>query len=603
MTTPEKNTKLEKAAQLISTGKYDEGEAIALATLKKNPQHPHAHYIVGLAAYMRNQYPRAVKAFERAAKLAPKNPLVFCNLGESLRRNEEPEKAFGAFKHGLSLQPNLPMAQLGIANCLSDLERYDQAGQAFHKLLNAFPMFAPGYHYMGSHLARQDKHKQALPILRKAVAMKDNYTEAQMTLAATLENLDKTDESITLFETILADNPENIAILLNLANIKKTQGKNEEAEKYFARVKELDPDNVALQYSVSHSRDGKEVDDIEVMEKRLEDSSLNKNEQRALHFTIGKYYDDQGASPQAFAHFKSGNDMDDRIAPYDPDSVSKGMDRMMAVFSEKFFKARYGMGAEGETPVFIVGMPRSGTSLIEQTLASHPQIFGAGELKNIGEIQRNLQLRIKNKVPYPESIQGLDPITACNMGERYLKEISDLAGANGGFTRITDKMPGNIANLGLIAMILPKARIIHSMRNPMDSCFSCFSRNFGSVISYTRQLEDLGRYYRDYRRLMEHWKKVLPLEILDVRYEETVADHDGMARKLIEFCGLEWDDACLKFYETERRVKTASTVQVRKPIYNSSVSKWHDYEAELQPLFDALGKYAPTVANDIETYI
>ena len=172
----------------------------------------------------------------------------------------------------------------------------------------------------------------------------------------------------------------------------------------------------------------------------------------------------------------------------------------------------------------------------------------------------------------------------------------------GDYDRITDKMPGNHTNLGLLSLILPRARVIHCMRNPMDSCFSNFSHNFASVISYSRKLEHLGAHYRDYRRIMDHWGKVLPLPIMEVRYEEMVADNEAMSRKLIEFCGLEWDDACLEFQKTERRVKTASTVQIRQPIYHSSVARWKKYEKELQPLYDALGDRAPREVDGKEVY-
>ncbi len=602
MTTTDDNQPLQQAAHLVSTGRYDEAEAIANQVLTKNPKQAQAHYVLGLVAYMRKKYPQAIEAFNKAAKLTPGNPVIFSNLGESLRRSGEPKKALAAFKRCVSIHPGFNMGMMGIANCLSDLKRNDEAMKVFQRLLAGNPSFAPAYHYLGAHLARNEQYKQALPLLRKAVALRENYADALMTLASTLENLDQVDETVTIYEKLLEQNPDNIGVLLNLGNIRKTQGKSIEADQLFERVLELDPENLAVQYSISHSKSGKDVDDVEMMEQRFDDPDLSDDQRRALHFTVGKYYDDQGDSGRAFDHFKQGNDMDDRIPPYEAEKFSKGVDRIIEVFSEKLFKARYGMGAESEVPVFIVGMPRSGTSLTEQTLASHPQVFGAGELKNIGEIQRILQKRTQGKMAFPESIRALDPVAACSLGERYLKEIETLAGSKE-FARITDKMPGNTSNLGLIALLLPRAKIIHCMRNPMDSCFSCYSRNFGSVISYTRKLEDLGQHYSDYRRLMDHWHKVLPIEIFDLRYEDMVADHEGMSRKLLDFCGLEWNDACLEFQKTERRVKTASTMQVRQPIYSTSVAKWRQYEAQLQPLFSALGKWAPRVEDGIDVYL
>lgn len=589
---------LQQAAEFIARGQNKKGESIARQVLEKQPDNAQAHYVVGLAAYMRRHYRPAIESFTAASKLAPENPMIFSNLGESLRRAGEPEKALEAFQQTLKLAPGFNMGILGAANCLSDLKQNDKAVQAFHRLLAGHPDFAPGYHYLGVHLAKQEEHKQALPMLRKAVGLKENYAEAKMSLASSLESLDQVDEATKIFEELLEAEPNSIPLLLNLGNIKKTQGKMDEADKYFDRVLALDPDNIAVQYSISHSKDGKDAIDIAVLEQRFDDPRLNKNARRSLHFTVGKYYDDQGQYAKAFEHFKQGNDMDDRIPPYKAKGFSQGVDRIIATF---IFAKRRGMGTESEAPVFIVGMPRSGTSLTEQTLASHPQVFGAGELKNVGDIMRMIQQRIGNKKGFPECITQLDPITACNLGERYIKETWELSG-RGDYARITDKMPGNTNNLGLIALLMPRAKIIHCKRNPMDSCFSCYSRNFSSVISYTRQLEDLAQHYRDYHRLMEHWKKVLPIDILEVRYEETVADHEAQARKLLDYVGLEWDDACLDFQKTERRVKTASTIQVRQPIYNSSVSKWRQYEEQLKPLYNALGELAPRLENDKEIY-
>ena len=588
---------LQQATQLISSGEHDKGEAIAQAIVKSQPNNAQAHYVVGLAAYMRKLYPEAIKAFTKASKLAPGNPMIFSNLGESLRRSKEPEKALAAFQQTIKLAPDFNMGIMGVANCLSDLKQNDKALQAFQRLLAANPDFAPAYHYLGAHLAKQEQHKQALPMLRKAVALRENYTDAQMTLASTLESLDQVDEAVSIFKNLLQQQPDNLALLLNLGNITKTQGKMEEANGYFDRVLALDPDNLAVQYSLSHAKDGKEAINIEELEQRFEDPKLEKEPRRTLHFTVGKYYDDIADYPKAYDHFKQGNDMDDRIEPYNANSFSKGVDRIIDTFDEEFFKRRYGMGAESESPIFIVGMPRSGTSLTEQILSSHPQVYGAGELKNIGEIIRMFQQRLQGKAGFPEMFKGLDPITACNLGERYLRETRELSD-RGDFARITDKMPGNTTNLGVIALLLPRARIVHCKRNPMDSCFSNYSHNFASVISYSRQLKDLGSHYSDYHRVMEHWKKVLPIPILDVRYEDMVADNEGMSRKLIEFCGLEWDDACLNFNKTERRVKTASTMQIRQPIYNTSVARWRKYEEQLQPLYEALGELAPQRQED-----
>ncbi len=594
--------KLQEATQLISGGKHDVGEKIALDILSTNPKVAQAHYVLGLASYMRKDYPKASEAFKDALKLAPKNPMILSNLGESLRRSQKPEEALKLYQQTLKVAPKFNMGIMGIANCYSDLKQNDKAMKAYQQLLSGNPNFAPAYHYLGVHLSKQDDFKRALPMLRKAVGLRENYTDALMTLAGTLESLDQVDEAVEIFEKLLEKQPNNLAILLNMGNIYKTQGKMKKANRCFDRVLEIDPDNLSVQYSLSHSQSGQDATNIDALEKSLNDPNIEKDARRTLHFTVGKYYDDKGEYSKAFEHFKQGNDMDDRIAPYDSDGFSQGIDQIIATFNKDFFKRYYGMGAESESPIFIVGMPRSGTSLTEQILASHPDVYGAGELKNIGELIRVFQKRLPGNIRFPACFNNLDPITACNLGERYLSETRELSN-RGEYTRITDKMPGNTTNLGAIALLLPRARIIHCKRNPMDSCFSNYTHNFASVISYSRQLEDLGKHYRDYHRLMEHWKKVLPLQMMEVRYEDMIDDNEGMSRKLLEFCGLEWDDACLNFDKTERRVKTASTVQVRQPIYKTSVAKWRQYEEQLKPLYNALGEIAPRNENGKDIYL
>lgn len=221
------------------------------------------------------------------------------------------------------------------------------------------------------------------------------------------------------------------------------------------------------------------------------------------------------------------------------------------------------MESESELPVLIFGMPRSGTSLVEQILSSHPDVHGAGELDTLGRIVAAMPATMGDHAGYPEVAGMLDAATACKLGEEYVSRLRTHDAKAG---RVTDKMPENFLSLGFVALLPPNARLIHCRRQPMDSCLSCYCQHFTSIMPFSRDLTDLGRYYRDYERLMAHWHDVLPLPILDVQYEEVSEDQEGMSRKIVAFCGLEWDDVCLDFYKTKRPVKTASRMQVRRPI-------------------------------------
>ena len=247
-------------------------------------------------------------------------------------------------------------------------------------------------------------------------------------------------------------------------------------------------------------------------------------------------------------------------------------------------RGKAGLGNPSAAPIFIVGMPRSGTTLIEQILASHPKVFGAGELREMA----NLAGRIggADAAAFPEAVQALSGEELRRIGEQYVQAVTRLAP---GAERITDKMPGNFSLAGLIHLALPNARIIHACRDPRDTAFSCFSLLFSGTLEFTYDLAELGRYYRAYLKLMAHWREVLPQGImLEVQYEDVVRDLESQARRIIAHCGLEWDDACLSFYKTERSVRTASATQVRQPIYQSSIGRWRLHEEELQPLLREL---------------
>jgi len=351
----------------------------------------------------------------------------------------------------------------------------------------------------------------------------------------------------------------------------------------------INPNNVQAYYNLSRARPAKS-DDAEVtrMEKMLEKPDLSKGDRVNVHFSLGKIYDDLGRHEDAFEQYHQGNQADDRAAPFDARIHNILVDRLTSVFTKQFFMRRQGLGSESTRPVFIVGMPRSGTTLTEQVLASHAEVFGAGELDQVNRLVNAVSAEVSGSAGYPEIAGELDAVTACRLGESYVSYITRLSG---GVRRVTDKMPGNFMHLGFIALMLPRARIIHCRRNPMDSCLSCYFQHFTSPMPFASSLEGLGAYYQAYERIMAHWHRALPLPILDVAYEDMVADHEGTCRRIVEFCGLEWDDACLQSHKTKRTVKTASTWQVRQPLYTTSVERWRRYGGHLEPLKKALGPH------------
>jgi hypothetical protein len=306
-----------------------------------------------------------------------------------------------------------------------------------------------------------------------------------------------------------------------------------------------------------------------------------------LDFALGKAYADLKDHRRSFEHLLAGNAAKRATIGYDERAAFALFDRIEATFTRELMQAKAGGCDPSNMPIFIIGMPRSGTTLVEQIIANHPAVYGAGELQTFNNVLLTVRGPDGNSVPYPDFVPALDTDALRLIGAAYLAEVRKLAP---GGKRITDKMPSNYYFAGLIKLALPNASIIHTLRDPVDTCISCFSKLFSAEQNHTYDLGELGRYYKRYERLMAHWRRVLPAgSILEVRYEDVVADLEKEGRRIVAHCGLSWHDDCLSFHKTDRPVRTASATQVRQPIYNSAVGRWRVYEQHLGPLLDALG--------------
>ena len=316
-------------------------------------------------------------------------------------------------------------------------------------------------------------------------------------------------------------------------------------------------------------------------------ASLPPNEQTFLCFALGKAYADLGERDRAFGYYLQGNAVRRRGTKYDEATALDFLQRIQHRITPECIAANRGYGADSPAPVFILGMPRSGSTLVEQILASHPQVHAGGELRHFGEALLSAGIGQR----YPDSVTSLQQPSLREIGERYVAALRATAGPA---LRITDKMPTNYLFLGLIRLALPNAAIIHTRRDPVDCCLSNFTTLFApGRLGYTYDLGALGRYYRGYEALMRHWNAALPGTMLDVQYEDLVTDLEPAARRIIAHCGLEWDDACLQFHDAPRQVRTASVVQVREPIHARAIARWRGQAALYAPLLQALGLDAP----------
>ncbi len=583
---------IEQAIRLLAANRLDEAGRLCQQVLKASPHHGGALHAQGLVYLKSRLLPQAVEAFQEAISRQPSNPQFHANLGEALRRSKRLDEALAAFQRAFVLLPEFLNAHLGIGNTLRDLKRLPEAMAQFRVAVAIDPRFAEGYHYLGLTLKEAGDAPGALAVLRKAVALKKNYTEAELSLGNALEDMGKYEEAAQVFQGLLAHDPGHAGALNNLGNIYRLLGKMKEASECYSKVLAKDPSNAQARYNLSRTgksgeKDKGSVDEIAAM---LAQPDLTDAEKVPLHFSLGKIYDDLSDYGQAFHHFMEGNRLDQRQPGYDGAAHEALVQRIMAICGKEFFAKRRGMGSESQRPVFILGMPRSGTTLTEQILASHPSVYGGGERPDIPDIAARLHHVLKIPQTYPDCLPQADSLSLCKLAEEYLDQLPQAAALA---RLVTDKLPPNFHHLGLIALLFPNARILHCRRNPLDTCLSCFFQFFSQVMPFSRDLSSLGRYYRAYVRLMDHWRKTLPLAVLDVDYEAMVADQEGMTRRILDFCGLEWNDACLRFFETERAVKTASVWQVRQPLYASSVERWKHYERFIGPLKESLGDLAP----------
>ena len=398
------------------------------------------------------------------------------------------------------------------------------------------------------------------------------------------------DAAERLIGKALALESENAVFHHNLAYVLGAKSRMEAAEAAYRRAIALDPGYAEAHFNLAQSIKVEAGDPlIESLESLLARPRLSRGERCFLGFAAGKAYDDLGDYDRAFGHFSDGNAA--KGARPNPHYGSDYLRAILEVCGKDFLAGRFGGSGVEAAPIFIVGMPRSGTSLAEQILASHPDVFGAGELPYIDRIAAALGGHAAEGTAYPACLRSVPDSAFKGFAESYLKEA---LGAAGGAAVVTDKAPLNFRHLGLILLLFPKARIVHCRRDPLDTCLSCFFQNFAAGQDYSFDLKELGRFYRDYREMMSAWSGALPAPVFDLVYEDLVADLEGVGRSLLSFCGLDWHPDCARFFETRRPVLTASRVQVRQPVYASSVGKWRRYAAHLGPLIEALGPAGET---------
>jgi len=570
---------------LRDQGNLDEAVACYRRTLELRPGFVEVYCNLGNALKEQGKLDEAVACYRRAVELKPDFALAHYNLGVAVKEQGNLDEAVACYGRALDLKPDFPEAYNNLGNALKAKGKLDEAVACYRQALQQKPDFAEGHNNLGNALRDQGKLDETIACYRQALQLKPDFTEAHNNLGNALRDQGKLDQTIACYRRALELKPDYADVHFNLAHAYRDLGRFDEAKREYSAVLRLKPGDVKTYYSLSliHHFTPADQSTLEELEAAAARRDLSLFERRQLHFALGKAYDDLGQYDRAFSHFHEANEL--ARPDFDRSQFVRLVERMEAWFPRSRFAAGGDSGNPSQLPIFIVGMPRSGTTLVEQIIASHPQVYGCGEVVETETMANDLWGDRLAEPVVPPPPPGLEPQRLAQMAAAYLQRRQAVSG---NVLRITSKMPTNFLYLGLIALLFPKARVIHCRRDPRDTCLSCYFTDFKKSPPYHHRLEDLGFYYRYYERMMNHWRAVLPLPMLEVQYEELVDRTEELSRQMIDFCGLAWDDRCLRYYENRRPVQTSSVWQVRQPIYTTSINRWKHYVQHLQPLLDAL---------------
>lgn len=596
---------LAEARVLAAAGRLEEARLAIDRAMSATPDDPDVLHFAGILAAQRGEHVRAIGLLHRAAVLTP-TPTVaavaYLNLARALRAAGRLSEALAAHERAIRNAPQAVDVIRPLGSVLLELKRWQQAGRVFQRVLDlpSATCAVPGATVeremeeaalgLGTALSALGLHADAANALRRALAVNPHSQSAHWNLGWTLLVQGHADEAATAARRALEEDPKQPGAWVSLANVARHQGDRVRAVEHGLRAIEADPDYALARFNLvvfdRHRLSDPELRDIEARVAQLT-APAQREDATYLHFTLAHSYELRRDFDRAFHWFETGNRrVRDRLL-YDVGDEEQLMHAMRTTFTAAFLQSHRGAGDPDHAPIFIVGMPRAGSTLVEQILASHPDVHGAGELTALRKVTRD---RWRKERREGESLIAwlarLDDPGYAAIGGDYLRQVGRPAAK----PRFTDKLPANFTLVGLIALALPNARIVHVRRDPLDTCFGCYRHSFAGGQHFSYDFDDLARYYAAYRALMEHWLAALPGRVLDFEYEALLADQEGATRRLLDFCGLDWNAACLEFHRTERVVLTASAVQVRQPLNRESLGFWRHYERHLRPLRAALDR-------------
>ncbi len=611
---------------LAERSEWQEAAQLLEHVIRVAPGHGRAHEDLGTVYLNQSQAEKALPLLERAADLMPKNPGVLTKLAGALMSLGRQDEARAASAKAAALSPH--QAKLEEATRLFAAGKFRESEQLAQALIKANPMdvnaalllariainarcfedaekllvkiteIAPGFvsawHDLGSVLKELNRFEEAVDVLTHAVSLAPNNAVTHYFLGAALAMAAKPVEAIDAYQQAVKLDPDLTGAFIGLGHVLKTVGDQAGGIAAYRRAIELRPNFGETYYSLANLKTFTFSDtEIEDMASRLANQQLPIDCQVHFAFTLGKAFEDKKDYDQSFHYYALANQKHRETIAYDPVQTEIAHQKMRETFSLEFFANHRSqhLGCPKPDPIFILGLPRSGSTLLEQILASHSLVDGTSELPDISMIAQGITNQSTGR-SFPLSMPELLPSELEKLGEQYLTQT---ARHREGAPFFTDKMPNNFAYVGFIKTILPNAKIIDARRHPMDSCIGCFKQHFAKGQTFTYDLFELGEFYLEYESLMRHWDEVLPGEVLHVQYESVVADLETQVRRILAFCGLPFEAACVNFHETERAVRTASSEQVRQPIYQGSVATWRRFGHHLDGLKEVLSPILPAV--------
>lgn len=615
------SVKRSKARKLLYAGKLDEAESLLVQVCSHRPDDGEAWTLRGTIHGVRGQYDEVMACARRAIEVSPRNAMAYSHLGSALAARGRVGEAIAALERATKIAPDNPDILSNLGSFLILAERFKDAAVYFSRALEISPDHLEANHGLGQVLAALGLHEKAMVAEQRAAKIDPNNYQVLCGLARACTASSRFDMAIDCYKQALRVAKNPVEPLCEMAWVEVFVGRFDSALKHLdeaqrhartvqdhAVVRSWQADLYHRQgdsqrsYDLIHGmiakgivpahavevyasicRDFGDCEEVlQVGKRMLSAAKMEPMDQAAIHFALGKVLRGLGRYDDAFFHYRQGNDLTPHRFKRAPcravtDGLIEGYSREAIA---RLPRARNG----SDRPVFIIGMPRSGTSLIEQILACHPDVYGAGELTDITDLKNRAVAQLGG--PIYANLAALSQEMVDEWSTDYLRRLDALSDSA---VRVTDKMPQNFLHLGLIAQLFPGVRVIHCTRDPRDTCLSIYFQRFNQGHPYAWDLQDMAFYYREYQRLMHHWQGVLEIDMIEVNYETVVGNLEQEARRMVAFLGLEWDERCLHFHESDRMVVTSSYDQVRRPLYNTSVGKWKLYERHLEPLLRELG--------------